>query len=246
MEVMPTLADGSVDAVICDLPYGCLNKGNRDAQWDMEIDPYALWPKLLRVCKENAAIVLFGQGLFSAKMVMSRPELFRYDLIWQKGGRCSGFLNARRQPLREHEHILVFYRRQPAYNPQMTECEPHRRNHSRGKQDNPPTNRCYGRFGKAEDIVTDLKYPKSIISVPREHRDFYHPTQKPVALLEYLIRTYSNEGDTILDMTMGSGSTMVACANTGRKGIGIELIEKYYDIAVGRVRDADAQTRLAI
>lgn len=242
--VIPTLPENSVDMVLADLPYGCLNKKNKHAQWDKEIDLVALWPELLRVCKNNAAIVLFGQGIFSAKLIMSQPQLYRYDLIWQKGGRCSGFLNAKRQPLREHEQILVFYRQQPTYNPQMTECEPHQRNHSRGKQENSPTNRCYGKFGKAEDIITNLKYPKSILSVPREHKDLYHPTQKPVALLEYLIKTYTNEGETVLDCTMGSGSTLVACVNTNRRGIGIELADEYFNIAVERVRTATSQNKL--
>ena len=231
LDVLPTLADGSISACIADLPYGCLNKGNKHAQWDKEIDLDALWAQLLRVCKPNAAIVLFGQGLFSAKLMMSQPKLYRYDLIWRKGGRCSGFLNAKRQFLREHEQVLVFYRVQPSYNPQMVKCEPHKRNHSRGTQGK-ITNRCYGNFGKAEDMISDVKYPKSVLDFQREHKSFYHPTQKPVALLEYLISTYTNEGDAVLDCTMGSGSTLVACANTGRKGVGIELMEEYYNIAV--------------
>lgn len=235
LDIMPTLADTSVDMVLADLPYGCLNKGNKHAQWDKEIDLNALWAQLLRVAKPNAAIVMFGQGLFSAKLIISQTKLYRYDLIWQKGGRCSGFLNAKRQPLREHEQILIFYDKLPTYNPQMTKCEPHQRNHSRGRQLSMQTNRCYGTFGKADDFISDSKYPKSVLRINREHKDFYHPTQKPVSLLEWLIKTYSNEGDTVLDMTMGSGSTMVACANTGRKGIGIELMQEYYDIAVKRV-----------
>lgn len=237
LEVLPILPGKSVDLVLTDLPYGCLNKGNKHAQWDNEIDLDALWVELLRVTKPNAAIVLFGQGLFSAKLMMSQPKLYRYDLIWQKGGRCSGFLNAKKQPLREHEQILVFFRQQPTYNPQMVKCEPHQRNHSRGRNET-PTNRCYGNFGKAEDFISDEKYPKSILNFQREHKNFYHPTCKPVALLEWLIRTYSNECDTVLDFTMGSGSTMVACALTNRKGIGIELMDEYYEISEKRVKEA--------
>lgn len=243
LQVMPTLHEKSVDLVLTDLPYGCLNKGNKHAQWDKEIDIDALWVELLRVTKQNAAIVLFGHGLFSAKLMMSQPKLYRYDLIWRKVGHCSGFLNVRKQPLREHEQILVFYRQQPTYNPQMVKCEPHIRNHSRGKKVD-FTNRCYGDFGKAEDLITDEKYPKSVLEFKREHKEFHHPTLKPTNLLEYLIRTYSNEGDTILDCTMGSGSTMVACANTNRRGVGIELMREYYDIAVKRVKDALAQPKL--
>ena len=242
LEVLPTIADGSVDTILCDLPYNTLNKSNPSAKWDNEIDMPKMWEQIWRVLKPNGACVLFGQGLFSAKLIMSQSKFYRYDLIWQKGGRCSGFLNAKKQPLREHEQILVFYRQQPTYNPQMVKCEPHQRNHSRGKTQN-PTNRCYGNFAKAEDFISDEKYPKSILNFAREHKNFYHPTCKPIALLEWLIKTYSNEGETILDFTMGSGSTMVACVNTKRKGIAIELMQEYYDIAVKRVQEAQSSTK---
>lgn len=130
LDVLPTLADGSISACIADLPYGCLNKGNKHAQWDKEIDLDALWAQLLRVCKPNAAIVLFGQGLFSAKLMMSQPKLYRYSLVWDKINRPTGFLDARRKPLKIHEDILVFYRSLPTYNPQMTVGD---KVHSRGK-----------------------------------------------------------------------------------------------------------------
>ena len=244
LDVLPTLADGSISACIADLPYGCLNKGNKHAQWDKEIDLDTLWAQLLRVCKPNAAIVLFGQGLFSAKLIMSQPKLYRYSLVWDKINRPTGFLDARRKPLKIHEDILVFYRSLPTYNPQMTVGD---KVHSRGKCGNGlggGKNRCYGDFKQTEAVLTNEKYPNTICRFAKEHRNFNHPTQKPVALLEYLIRTYTNEGDTILDCTMGSGSTLVACANTGRKGVGIELMEEYYNIAVKRVKDAMAQPKL--
>lgn len=244
LDVLPTLADGSISACITDLPYGCLNKGNKHAQWDKEIDFDALWAQLLRVCKPNAAIVLFGQGLFSAKLMMSQPKLYRYSLVWDKINRPTGFLDARRKPLKIHEDILVFYRSLPTYNPQMTVGD---KVHSRGKCGNGlggGKNRCYGDFKQTEAVLTNEKYPNTICRFAKEHRNFNHPTQKPVALLEYLIRTYSNEGDAVLDCTMGSGSTLVACANTGRKGVGIELMEEYYNIAVKRVKDAVAQPKL--
>lgn len=244
LSVLPTLTAGSIDAVICDLPYGCLNKSNRHTQWDKEIDLDALWTELLRVCKSNAAIVLFGQGLFSAKLMMSQPKLYRYSLVWDKV-RTTGFPNANRAPLRRHEDILVFYRKQPTYNPQMTEVEPHLRIHSRGRADKPNTNSCYGNIKQTpQDGKSCLKFPTSILRFQKKHKDFHHPTEKDVPMLEYLIRTYSNEGDTILDMTMGSGSTMVACVNTGRRGIGIELMEEYYDIAVDRVSESAKQKKL--
>ena len=244
LDVLPTLAGGSISVCIADLPYGCLNKSNKHAQWDKEIDLDALWAQLLRVCKPNAAIVLFGQGLFSAKLIMSQPKLYRYSLVWDKINRPTGFLDARRKPLKIHEDILVFYRSLPTYNPQMTVGD---KVHSRGKCGNGlggGKNRCYGDFKQTEAVLTNEKYPNTICRFAKEHRNFNHPTQKPVALLEYLIRTYTNEGDVVLDCTMGSGSTLVACANTGRKGVGIELMEEYYNIAVKRVKDAVAQPKL--
>ncbi|MBD5367294.1 MAG: site-specific DNA-methyltransferase [Bacteroides sp.] len=244
LQVLPTLPDNSVDLVLTDLPYGCLNKRNKHAQWDKEIDIDALWTELLRVVKPNAAIVLFGQGLFSAKLMMSQPKLYRYSLVWDKV-RTTGFLNANKMPLRQHEDILVFYRELPAYNPQLREVAPHLRTHSRSGKSKPNANSCYGGMKQsAQDGKSCMKFPTSILQFQKKHKDWVHPTEKDVPLLEYLIRTYSNEGDCVLDCTMGSGSTMVACANTNRKGIGIELMEEYYNIAVKRVSDALAQPKL--
>jgi site-specific DNA-methyltransferase (adenine-specific)/modification methylase len=188
----------------------------------------------------GGAILLFAQGMFTAKLMMSNPTMWRYNLIWDKMAK-TGFLNANRMPLRQHEDICVFYDKLPTYNPQMVRCEPHKRNHSKGNSHEPSQNSCYGTFVETPTIISDEKFPSSIISIPKDHKNgcFFHPTQKSVALLEYLIKTYSNEGDTVLDATMGSGSTMVACVNTGREGIGIEMQPKYYDIAVKRVNDAE-------
>lgn len=241
LEILPAIADCSCDMALVDLPYGCLNKGNKHAAWDKEIDLDTLWEQWKRIVKPNGAIVLFGQGLFSAKLIMSEPKMYRYSLVWDKG-RTTGFLNANRAPLRQHEDILVFYRKQPTYNPQKTIGK---RNHSRGKGLSSMTNSCYGSFNpKQQSIITDEKFPTSILQFQKKHKDWCHPTEKDVALLEYLIKTYTNEGDCVIDCTMGSGSTMVACANTGRRGIGIELMQEYYDIAVKRVKDAQAQLKL--
>ena len=234
---MQNIPDKSVDCILCDLPYGQLNKSNKHAAWDVVIPFEALWEQYKRIIKDNGAIVLFAQGMFTAQLMTSNPKMWRYNLIWQKGGRYSGFLNAKRQPLREHEDICVFYKKQPTYNPQMVKCLPHQRNHSRGKMEKEQTNRCYGKFGKAVDIITNLKYPKSILNFKRPHPQI-HPTEKPVALLEYLINTYTNDGDTVLDNCMGSGSTGVAAVNTNRKFIGIELDENYYNIAKQRIDEA--------
>lgn len=245
LEILPTIADKSVDAVICDLPYGVLNKGNKHAAWDKELPLDALWEQWKRIVKPNGAIVLFGQGLFSAKLMMSQPKMYRYSIVWDKVLK-NGFLNASRMPLKQHEDVLVFYRSKPTYNPQMVKCEPHKRNHSRGNLQRQPKNNVYGDFVATPTIISDEKYPTSIIRIQKEHCNgkFYHPTQKPVALLEYLIKTYTNESDCVLDCTMGSGSTLVACVNANRRGIGIELMQEYYDIAVKRVKDAQAQLKL--
>lgn len=250
LQVMPTLPDGCVDMCLTDLPYGVLNKRNEHAQWDTELDLDALWNGLLRVCKPGAAIVLFGQGLFSAKLIMSKPDLYRYTLIWDKVNRPTGFLDANRKPMKIHEDILVFYTSQPTYNPQMSVGP---KVHSRGKAGNGsrediysggPLNRCYDKFKQTEAVLTNEKYPTTILSFDKEHGSYWHPTQKPVSLLEYLILTYTDKGGTVLDCTMGSGSTMVACANTGRSGIGIELTDEYYGVACKRVADAMKQQRL--
>lgn len=237
LELIKQLPDKSIDCIICDPPYEVLNKNNKDAQWDRIIPFNELWQQYERVAKDDAAIILFAQGMFTARLMMSNPKLWRYNLIWQKGGRCSGFLNAKKMPLREHEDIVVFYRKQPTYNPQMTKCLPHERNHSRGRQQGEQTNRCYGEFGRAEDIMTDLKYPKSILNFNRPHPQI-HPTQKPVALIQYLIKTYSNENDLILDNCVGSGTTAVAAIKEKRHFIGMELNKEYYDIACKRVKEA--------
>ena len=234
LEGMKRIPDGIVDCIVCDLPYGVLNKKNVNAQWDIIIPFEPLWEQYERITKDNAAIILFAQGMFTARLMMSNPKHWRYNLIWQKRGRCSGFLNAKKMPLREHEDIVVFYRKLPTYNPQMTKCEPHERNHSRGRQEKEHTNRCYGNFGKSDDIITDLKYPKSILNFKRPHPQV-HPTQKPVSLIQYLIRTYSNEGDTILDNCMGSGTTAIACIREKRNFIGFETNPEYYDVCRNRI-----------
>lgn len=236
---MQKIPDKSIDMILCDLPYEVLNKKNSNAQWDKKISLDKLWVQYNRIIKDNGAIVLFAQGMFTAELMMSNPTMWRYNLVWNKY-RVTGFLNANRMPLRQHEDICVFYKQLPTYNPQMIKCEPHKRNHSKGNMDKPSKNSCYGNFVETPTIISDEKYPTSIISISKGHKigNFFHPTQKAVALLEYLIKTYSNEGDTILDNTMGSGSTMVACVNTNRKGIGIELNEEYYKIAQQRVEKA--------
>lgn len=231
---MQRIPDGSVDAIICDLPYEVLNDGNPDAQWDKMIPMEPLWEQFLRVCKPNAAIVLFAQGMFTARLMMSQPKLWRYNIIWDKA-RTTGFLNAKRMPLRCHEDICVFYRELPTYNPQMVKCLPNERNHSRGPRKNDHTNRCYGSFADAKPFMEDEKYPRSIVRIQNVVQKNVHPTQKQVELVQWLVRTYSNKGETILDATMGSGTTAIACIRESRHFIGFELNREYYEKACQRI-----------
>lgn len=234
---MSKIPDKSIDMILCDLPYGVLNRQNEHAQWDNIIPFEPLWIQYRRVIKDNGAIVLFGQGMFTADLMTSQRNMWGYNLIWNKTDRPTGFLNAKKMPLRKHEDIMVFYKELPVYNPQMVKCEPHQRNHSRGKMESEQTNRCYGGMRKFDEVITDEKYPRSIIRIPREENTI-HPTQKPVALCEWLIKTYSNEGDTVLDNCIGSGTTAVACINTDRHYIGFETNPEYYQYALERCREA--------
>lgn len=244
LEGMKMIADASIDAIIADLPYGVLNNKNQSAQWDKKISLEPLWTQYRRIAKQRSPIILFGQGLFSAELMLSQPRLWKYNLIWKKD-RISGHLNANRMPLRQHEDILVFYDRLPVYHPQMRPCRPEERNHCRVNVKN-VTNRCYGNMKVTPVRIADDKYPTSVISIPREHKPgaCYHPCQKPVALIEYLIRTYTDEGAVILDSCIGSGTTAVAAIRTGRHYIGFETDKHYYDIARQRIANELAQQRI--
>lgn len=190
---MQRIPDKSIDAIICDLPYGVLNRSNKHAQWDQVIPFAPLWEQYERIIKDHGAIVLFGQGMFTAQLMMSNPSLWRYNLIWDKQ-RVTNFLNVKKQPLRQVETISVFYRLQPPYHPQMRYTGPHQRNHSRGKMQGAQTNRCYGAMNNAASFISDEKYPTDLISIPKSVSKALHPTEKPVRLIEYLIRTYSDVG----------------------------------------------------
>lgn len=243
---MDRIADKSIDLICCDLPYGVLNKSNPQAKWDCELPLDKLWEQYLRIIKSNGAIILFGQGMFTAKVMMSQPKIWRYNLIWDKC-RATGFLNANKMPLRYHEDIMVFYKSLPTYNPQMEDLNGRERNHPQGYGDHREYNRCYGDIKRITPQIYDKKHPRSIIKIPREHggkNDALHPTQKSVKLLEYLIKTYSNEGDKVLDNCMGSGTCGVACVNTGRNFIGYELDKEFYDIAERRIKNQRRQLKL--
>ncbi len=233
LEKMKDIPDGSIDMILCDLPYGVLNKSNPSAKWDSVIPFEKLWEQYERIIKDNGAMVLTAQGMFSANLMKSNEKLWRYNLVWKKGNRVSGFLNAKRQPLRNHEDIIVFSKGQTVYHPQMTIGE---KNHKKGGGNHKNTQRCYGNLIDTPTVLTNEKYPLSIIDFAREHSPI-HPTQKPVALFEYLIKTYTNEGETVLDNCMGSGTTGVACINTNRNFIGIELDPEYFKIAEKRINE---------
>lgn len=245
LHVMREIPSHSIDLILADPPYACLNKNNKDAKWDKEIDLIELWKQYERIIKDNGAILLFCQGLFAGKLIMSNPRLYKFDIVWNKV-RKTGFLNAKKMPMRQHEQILVFYKKLPTYNPQMVKCEPHQRNHSRGNGTHKETNRNYGKYGKAEDIITDEKYPSSIITFAKGHgkEDWLHPTAKPIELLRYLIRTYSNEGDLVLDNFAGSGSTCIAAIRENRKFIGMEMDNHFFEVADERIKNELREPKL--
>lgn len=234
LELMSDIPDGSVDMILCDLPYG-----TTACKWDTVIPFEPLWVHYKRVIKDNGAIVLFSAEPFTSALVMSNPRMFRYDLIWRKP-QGSDFLNANRKPLRAHENICVFYGKQPTYNKQYWFSTPYSSSSHRGGLE------TYG----------DVKNP-SMLRQSKDGRrnpltvlDFgvetgKHPTQKPVPLMEWLVKTYTNDGETVLDNCMGSGSTGVACMNTSRRFIGMELEPKYFDIAKQRIERA-ANERLSL
>ena len=237
LELMKNIKDKSIDCIICDLPYGVTSKN----KWDTIIPYEPLWKEYKRIIKDNGPIILFGHDKFTAKTMLSNEKMHRYNLIWNKV-LTSGFLNAGRMPLREHEDIMIFYKKIPTYNPQFTEGKPlHGMGEKFKKVKN--NNNNYNDFNSCNNPSANRegdtkKYPKSILTFPRPASSkMLHPTEKPVELLEYLIKTYSNENDVILDNCMGSGSTGVAALNTNRRFIGIELDEKYFNIAKDRLEN---------
>lgn len=231
LELMKEIPDRSIDMVLCDLPYG-----TTACKWDSVIPFEPLWEQYKRIIKDNGAIVLFGSEPFSTELRHSNMKMFKYDWIWEKT-KASGFLNAKKSPLRAHEVISVFYKNQPTYNPQYSfGHKPYKKiNVSDGATS------VYGKMdktGSVKESKDGRRYPRSVIKFSNPNNKTIHPTQKPVALLEYLIKTYTNEGETVLDNCMGSGSTGVACINTNRNFIGYELDEKYFEIAEKRINEA--------
>lgn len=245
LEGMKRIPDGSVDAVICDLPYGVLNAGSEGGSWDVVIPFEPLWEQYKRVTKPNAAIVLFAQGMFTAKLMMSQPKMWRYNLVWDKV-RATGFLNANRMPLRNHEDICVFYRQLCTYNPQMEALNGRERNHPQGQGLHNEKNSCYGKVGRINPTYENKKHPRSIIVKQEVHcnEGQFHPTQKPLNLLRYLVLTYTNRGDVILDNACGSGTTCLAAVLEHRHYIGFENNKEYFDKAVNRIKNETRQLSL--
>lgn len=225
LDVMSAIDDKSVDLVLCDLPYG-----TTACKWDSIIPFEPLWEAYKRVLKPNGAVVLTASQPFTTVLAASNLKDFKYQWVWQKE-RPSNPQLAKYQPLKVHEDVLVFSLSTHVYNPQgLVEIpESDRKVHR-------PEKNSLGHCQRKPYVQTHTGYPKSIVAFPSERG--HHPTQKPVALMEYLIKTYTNEGDTVLDNTMGSGTTGVACVNTGRKFIGIERDENYFGIARNRIEES--------
>ena len=225
LELMKDIPDKSVDMIFCDLPYGTTQN-----KWDKSIDLSVLWDNYKRTIKSGGVIALFSQMPFSAELVNSNRKQFRYEWIWEKS-QGTGFLNANRMPLKIHENILIFYDKLPTYNPQFQNGKKHLRGGTGSLTNN------YGDFVRFNNGSSTQYYPVDIIQFQKTS-NMIHPTQKPVPLLEYLIKTYTHDGETVLDNCMGSGSTGVACINTNRDFIGIELDNNYFDIAQKRIKEA--------
>jgi site-specific DNA-methyltransferase (adenine-specific) len=263
LELMKDIPDKSIDMILCDLPYG-----TTDCSWD-EIIPFEpLWEQYNRIIKDNGTIVLFGSQPFTSSLIMSNIKNFKYEWIWEKQ-KASNFMSAKYQPLKYHENICVFSKSTHNYYPQkykVLEFEEIKQMNDKELKQVFET-RDYDRFGKVdrrktinnpktnkEHIGNEIirirnaddgyRYPKSVLKINKEINTNLHPTQKPVALLEYLIKTYTNENESVLDNCMGSGSTGVACVNTNRKFIGIELDEHYFEIAKERIENTKTQESL--
>jgi len=241
LEVMKKLKDGCIDMILCDLPYG-----TTACKWDMVIPFEPLWEQYKRVIKDNSAIVLTASQPFTSNLIMSNIEMFKYNWVWQKS-KSTGHVHAKNKPMKSHEDVCVFSngttvhasqsKNRMIYNPQGLI-----------KKDIPTIRKCggtsdvvMGNRPSHKDILQEYtNYPKSLLSIPSEGKNI-HPTQKPVALFEYLIKTYTNEGDIVLDNCSGSGTTAVACLNTNRKYVCIEQDEEYFKKSVERVEDWDKE-----
>lgn len=234
INIMKFIDNKSVDMILTDLPYNITKN-----KWDQEIISLdLLWKEYKRIIKDNGVIALFAQGKFAAKLILSNEKMYKYDIVWKKGNRVSGFLNSNRQFLRNHEQILFFYKKQPLYKPIMEEGgEPL---HGKGKKylNKQGVNNNYGKYDTTLPETrkgSTQKYPKSVLDFDKPHPAI-HPNEKPVLLLEYLIKTFTNENDLVLDSTCGSGSTCIAAKNLNRNYIGIDKDEKWVELSKKRLK----------
>jgi site-specific DNA-methyltransferase (adenine-specific) len=229
---MQNIPDKSIDAIICDLPYG-----TTQCKWDSIIDMGSLWTEYKRIIKDNGAVILFASQPFTSVLISSNLKMFKYSYVWDKKTKTN-HLNAKKQPLRQTEDICVFYKKQPTYNPQgLIECEVYnfRPNHFKYKKGE----KVYGEQKEHSNKSSYTNYPSNLLQYSNGNHNSIHPTQKPVDLLEFLVNTYTDEGMTILDNTMGSGTTGVAAKNLNRSFIGIEQDPKYFKIAEERINKPD-------
>lgn len=234
-DIMPTLPQGCADAVICDPPFG-----TTQSPWDVVIPFEDMWRCIKHTLKPRGAVVLFGSEPFSSLLRCSNLDWFKYDWIWEK--HCpTGFMDARRRPLKSHETISVFCDAAPPYNPQgVRGCAVHS-----GRR-NKAGNGVYGNVGNPNYVQRDGNFPRSVLRYDRLTHNQQHPNQKPVPLLEYLIKTYTNEGETVLDFTAGSGTTAVAAYKTGRNCIAIEKDAQYFEVMQRRVAEVEMQPQLEL
>jgi site-specific DNA-methyltransferase (adenine-specific) len=244
LKLMHDLPDKSVDLILCDLPYG-----TTAIEWDKPLPFSPLWEQYERIIKDNGAIVLFSAQPFTTDLIASNRKLFRYEIIWEKT-QPQGFLNANKAPLRNHENIVVFYRNIPTYHPIKSKVQ--RKDMGRVRQGNAMRSKQYREMDRTTWVETGERYPTDVIKFSNWNGALFgknknatkHPTQKPVDLCEYLILTYTNPGDTVLDNCMGSGTTGVACVKSGRNFIGMEISPEYFALAGSRIKTAQAQPSL--
>lgn len=229
LKLMPSIPDKSVDCILTDLPY----EQTAQNRWDRVIPFEPMWEQYKRIAKDNAAIILFASGMFTAELMLSNKQMWRYNLIWEKT-QPTGFLNAKKMPLRSHEDICVFYRKLPTYNPQKTVGHVRKVSKAEHKVNCRKTT-DYGEHGLATYDSSE-RYPRSVWLFSKDtQKSALHPTQKPLALIEELVKTYTNEGDLVLDSCMGSGTTGVACSRLNRRFIGIEQQSEYFEAAKERI-----------
>lgn len=240
LDLMEKIPTGGVNMILVDPPYGTMH-----SKWDKKIPLELLWEQYKRIISDNGAILIFSQQPYTSELILSNLQMFRYEIIWEKTS-AGGFFNARKMPLRAHENITVFYKTLPVYNPVMHQKSGDVHGMGRTRYGKERDEKLYGKDKGHEWTETGKRYPTDVIKFSNWNGTLFgnnsksvkHPTQKPVPLLEYLIKTYTNPGDIVLDNCMGSGSTGVACVNTGREFIGIEKDQGYFEIANERIDKA--------